>query len=120
MKAVRHTNRTVFQHPEKSALAGRILFVSNKGFAVNALAYGGIAFVGANLNLVQRTVVSGLYVILTFRNGAGNAVVCSFVFHSGVLRYFRFETKRFQQTVLPKKTQICIPQKLSKKNKIYY
>lgn len=57
------------------------LLVSHEGFAVNALTYGRIAFVRADLNLIKRAVVCGLDVILAFRNGAGNTVVCCLVFH---------------------------------------
>ena len=62
-------------------IAGIAGLVHHKGFAIRALAHGGIGFVGAHLDFVQRAVVRSLHVIAALGNSAGNTVVGGLVFH---------------------------------------
>jgi hypothetical protein len=58
-----------------SAIAVVAGFVYHKGFAIRALAYRRIGFVGAHHNAVQGTVVLGVTVVSALLNGAFNTLV---------------------------------------------
>ena len=64
-----------------SAVAAAAALLRYKGLAIRALAGSRIGLMGAHLDLIQRAVVGRLYVIAALRNGAGNTVVCTLVFH---------------------------------------
>ncbi len=68
---------------DRAAFHRRELFLA-KGHAVGALIHGGIALVGADLDLVQRAVIRGIAVMRAGDDGAFDAVV-GMAIHSGFL-----------------------------------
>lgn len=62
--------------PKRFALLIICLSLGSKGCTVGALALGGVALVGNDLNFVKRTVVFVCAVVLALSNSAADSLVC--------------------------------------------
>lgn len=60
-----------------------------KRLTVRALIHGGVAFMGTDLDFVQRTVILRFAVMLTRSNGAGNALI-GFAIHNESSLYISY------------------------------
>ena len=76
-----------------------------KGFAVGALVHGGVSFMGANGNAVERTVVFVLAMVSALLNGAFDAFICAAIIHNFVppsqkVHYYIVRFSRFYHGVV--------------------
>ena len=62
-----------YAHPPNAAACFLLLAV---GHAVGALIHGGVAFMGADQNLLQRAVVGGIAMMDALGNSTFNVLVC--------------------------------------------
>ena len=87
----------------QSVTAGAVLLVCLEGFAIGTLAFRGISFMRADLNLIEDAVVGSLRVMLALHYGTGDTVVGALVFHGvhTTLREYKFETDPISNISLP-------------------